>query len=633
MSFGGWVFIADGDRDYGYVNVKTGQAKWLGRFDRVLNDVEFHSNGRLYGVYDNDLYRIDPGSGKTSLVASFDVGGFSGMEIVGNEAYITTFDGYVVTYNFINGQKKFWALPDRAASDGDITIHEGKFYYTAQDKSIHVYDINLQHLLSVLEHGQVEVNGLISMGPNALYGFAYDQILRFDDDTGRIIDRQKIAGGQFDQLYGASEPIVIVPPVTPPDARDDLASTKAGKKVVIDVLANDSDPDGRLDPRSVALVDMPDHGTARVDAKTGKITYTPDRGFTGTDTFEYQVADNDGLTDTATVRVTVGGSGGGGGGGGKDEPVPPYIPGDGVRWNGTGRGESKTGTNASDILFGDAGNDVLRGWGGNDHLRGGDGNDEVYGDAGDDWLQGGFGNDRLYGGPGNDLLGGGENNDTLYGQGGLDSFVFREGHGRDTIMDAANGEKLFFPGLTLSDLSFSRDGRDLLIGHGYDGVRVKNFYGKNLSLLINGETWDADGGGGGGLDWTRTERADRKNGTNDDDRLDGRGGNDVLRGKGGDDVLIGGPGNDQLYGDAGTDTVVLSGNFADFRVQKKGKSWLVEDLDRSDGDEGTDRIYSSEILQFDDVRVDITGKTPQVLGSASSAMALDDLLTPADTVV
>lgn len=175
-----------------------------------------------------------------------------------------------------------------------------------------------------------------------------------------------------------------------------------------------------------------------------------------------------------------------------DEPEPPVIAGDGLVWNGTVANDTRVGTKRSDILFGDAGNDMLRGKGGNDHLRGGLGNDRIYGDAGDDWLQGGIGDDRLSGGAGNDLLGGGEGNDTLSGQGGRDSFVFQEGHGRDTIVDAKNGEKLFFPGLTLSDLSFTRSGNDLLIGHhASDSVRVKNFYSKNLTLLINGVSYPA----------------------------------------------------------------------------------------------------------------------------------------------
>lgn len=62
-----------------------------------------------------------------------------------------------------------------------------------------------------------------------------------------------------------------------PIAQDDTAFTDPGEPRVIDVLANDSDPNG--DPLRVAVVFQPAHGTT---AKTpeGRILYTPDNGFT-----------------------------------------------------------------------------------------------------------------------------------------------------------------------------------------------------------------------------------------------------------------------------------------------------------------------------------------------------------------
>ncbi|HEY6569178.1 MAG TPA: Ig-like domain-containing protein, partial [Candidatus Limnocylindrales bacterium] len=75
--------------------------------------------------------------------------------------------------------------------------------------------------------------------------------------------------------------------------------------VDIDVLDNDDDPDGTLDPASVAITGLPNHGTVTVDPATGVITYTPDPDWSGTDTFSYQVCDDQGACDTADVTVTV----------------------------------------------------------------------------------------------------------------------------------------------------------------------------------------------------------------------------------------------------------------------------------------------------------------------------------------
>ncbi|MFN8105308.1 MAG: Ig-like domain-containing protein [Acidimicrobiia bacterium] len=92
------------------------------------------------------------------------------------------------------------------------------------------------------------------------------------------------------------------PPNQPPDAQDDSATTGVGTPVVVDVLANDSDPDS--DTLTVATVDDPASGSAGTDGT--HIQYTPDPGFSGTDSFTYTVADGHGGTDTATVTVTVG---------------------------------------------------------------------------------------------------------------------------------------------------------------------------------------------------------------------------------------------------------------------------------------------------------------------------------------
>lgn len=89
-----------------------------------------------------------------------------------------------------------------------------------------------------------------------------------------------------------------------PVAVDDTATTTARKPVGIDVLANDTDPDG--DPLAIAaVVTAPAHGTAQVGAG-GTVVYTADPGFTGTDTFVYQVVDGRGGASTATVTVVVG---------------------------------------------------------------------------------------------------------------------------------------------------------------------------------------------------------------------------------------------------------------------------------------------------------------------------------------
>jgi hypothetical protein len=68
------------------------------------------------------------------------------------------------------------------------------------------------------------------------------------------------------------------------------------------VLSNDSDADG--DTLSVSQHTDPANGSVVVNTD-GSLTYTPDPGFTGTDSFTYQASDGTILSNVATVTVTV----------------------------------------------------------------------------------------------------------------------------------------------------------------------------------------------------------------------------------------------------------------------------------------------------------------------------------------
>ena len=106
--------------------------------------------------------------------------------------------------------------------------------------------------------------------------------------------------------YGAeAEARVVVTVVNvneAPAAEDDEAVTDEDRALTVDVLANDTDPDG--DGLRVESVSAPAHGTTRV-ASDGGVTYTPAANYHGVDRFTYVVSDPDGLTAEAAVEVTV----------------------------------------------------------------------------------------------------------------------------------------------------------------------------------------------------------------------------------------------------------------------------------------------------------------------------------------
>ncbi|MDX2002124.1 MAG: Ig-like domain-containing protein [Chitinophagales bacterium] len=90
----------------------------------------------------------------------------------------------------------------------------------------------------------------------------------------------------------------------PPIAVDDTATTTSNTSVDIPVMVNDSDPDGDIlsDP---TIIDNPNNGTVNVNGSI--VTYTPNQGFVGIDTFFYQICDDGipNLCDTAMVIIIV----------------------------------------------------------------------------------------------------------------------------------------------------------------------------------------------------------------------------------------------------------------------------------------------------------------------------------------
>ena len=86
-----------------------------------------------------------------------------------------------------------------------------------------------------------------------------------------------------------------------PQAVADSLTTAEDTASTIDLLANDTDPDG--DPISLVGTSGGAHGS--VSCAGGLCTYTPAPNFNGSDSFTYTIADGRGGSSSATVNVTV----------------------------------------------------------------------------------------------------------------------------------------------------------------------------------------------------------------------------------------------------------------------------------------------------------------------------------------
>ncbi len=207
------------------------------------------------------------------------------------------------------------------------------------------------------------------------------------------------------------------------------------------------------------------------------------------------------------------------------------------------------------------------------------GADKKYGTRFDDVLVGGDGRDRLYGKDGDDLLEGGDGRDKLFG-----------GRGDDVLRGGDGADRLY--GQRGDDLLEGGDGRDRL-------------YGKAGA-----------------------------------DRLYGGPGDDRLYGGSGDDFLHPGPGDDRIHGGRGRDVLRIEGDSDGYSLVRRGKVWILDDLRPEDGDTGRDHIKATEILQFDDLRLDISGKVAKVLdggagfeGSVPPSASLASLVQESDSPV
>jgi Ca2+-binding RTX toxin-like protein len=353
-----------------------------------------------------------------------------------------------------------------------------------------------------------------------------------------------------------------------PVAKNDRRTAFKDTPISFRPLNNDSDAD---DGDTLSLTNISNITNGTLTEDNGRITFTPDAGFTGTASFDYEITDSQGVTDTATVTIEVGDN-----------------------FEGTDLNDTIDGTPGNDRINGGNGNDTLNGGNGNDSIDGGNGDNQLFGGGGRDTLTGGNGRDTLDGGGGSDFLNGGEGDNILDGGNGRDTLI--GGNGRDTLIGGGGNDSLnggegdnSLDGGNGNDTLIGGNSRDTLIGGGgsdflnggegdnsLDGGSGNDTLigGNSRDTLIGGEGNDFLNGGEGDNTLDGGDGRDTLIGGNSRDTLNGDEGNDSLDGGGGEDALDGGEGNDTLLGGQGQDT--LTGGNGN---------------DSLDGGEGDDRLY------------------------------------------
>ncbi len=144
-------------------------------------------------------------------------------------------------------------------------------------------------------------NGTLTFNANGTYTYLPNPDFNGTDSfTYQMMD----GNGGVDQAVVTIE---VTPINDVPVAVNDLATVAQNGSVVVDVTANDTDvEDAPLDPCNVTIATQPSFGTISFGAAPGcELTYTPNPGYVGPDSFEYQVCDSGGACVNGIVDVDV----------------------------------------------------------------------------------------------------------------------------------------------------------------------------------------------------------------------------------------------------------------------------------------------------------------------------------------
>ena len=496
--------------------VVPGQGTWS--VNTTTGAITFAPIPDYNGPVTDITYTVDDNSGVTSSPASVSV-----------------------TIAPVNDVPTGLADSDTVVEDGSVVIdvlaNDSDLDGTLVPASVHIAGTLLAgDPLVVPGQGTWSVNtttGAITFTPLPDYdGPVTDITYTVDDDAG-----------------GTSSATIVSVTITPvndaPTASADSDTVLEDGAIVINVLANDNDVDGTLQPATVQITGttlpgdplvVPGQGTWSVNTTTGAITFTPLPDYDGPVTdITYTVDDNNGVTSSpATVSVTI-------------TPVND-VP--------TALADSDTVSEDGSVVI-----DVLA----NDSDLDGTlvpSTVQISGTAspGDPWIAAGEGTWSI---------------------------------------NSTTGEITFAP-LTsytgaVTDITYTVDD---------DGGATSSPASVSVSIIPLGVNLTGTSGAdiltGGAF-------SDTIQGLNGNDTIDGLAGDEFLFGDGGSDTITGGAGDDTIdAGTGGGDILVYSGNRADYIVHdNQDGTYLITDT-RPGSPDGTDTVITSgslEDLQFADQTV------------------------------
>ncbi len=293
-----------------YVDIGSPQTLYNGTGYNILDNY-------VYGIQSNNLIRVESDGTVTTLSAVGNTPAAGDLDNAGN-LYINSTSTSFKRINVTSGvvTTVTYTGTTIGVSDWVWAQSAGVPYLLGFESNGRISRINLTTNTSA----NVVVSGLpTGSSYGATWRDSAGRVFTFNNQTGAIYEvfnyftatptATLVATGTPSILNDGFSCTSAPFPNLPPLAFNDAFSTPINTPVSGNVLSNNGSGVDR-DPEATALtvtttpVSGPSNGSVTLSS-TGAFTYTANTNYFGTDTFVYRITDASGLSDTATVTITI----------------------------------------------------------------------------------------------------------------------------------------------------------------------------------------------------------------------------------------------------------------------------------------------------------------------------------------
>lgn len=297
-----------------------------------------------------------------------------------------------------------------------------------------------------------------------------------------------------------------------------------------------------------------------------------------------------------------------------------------VNWSDDEDSVNLIGSNSADILVGSSQKNYISGADGDDIITAGTSEDTIVADAGNDIIKINF--DNSSSSPLSGVYDGGDDTDRVVLGGSslnlitnidLESADFRN---IEEIEFNYSGDNIYVHTLDSSQFGVGKipqnlnliDNTGVILGNVIININAPGTFD------ISGWTFE---------DWSAEPFGETsfqiKSHHNGDDIITGSSLNDYISAAAGTNLIKGGGGNDYIVGGDDEDTVVYDGNRSDFTItpgdNTNGRFLTVVDNVAADGDEGADRLFEVDFVQFAGQKIsfdDLLNAAPNFTNAATA---------------